>query len=129
MTYPHFTDGRTEAQRGQVTCPRPRNQRVEAEQESEPGCSRVTPCLLKTNRKKGLCNPENHQPPNLPYSEEEIHSGEEFEQHYQGEQGVKGRDTTPAGVTGDTAGLEQEEEGKIGETSSKVFQAGAKRWA
>lgn len=89
MTYPHFTDGRTEAQRGQVTCPRPRSQRVEAEQESEPSCSWVTLCLLKTNRKKGLCNPENHQPPNLPYSEEEIHSGEELEQHYQGEQGGK----------------------------------------
>lgn len=44
----------------------------------------------KTNQKKGLCNPENHQPPNLPYSEEEIHSGEELEQHYRGEQGAKG---------------------------------------
>lgn len=39
MTYPHFTDGRTEAQRGSVTCPRPRSWTVEAEQEREARCS------------------------------------------------------------------------------------------
>lgn len=33
----------------------------------------------------------------------------------------KGKDTTLASVTADTSGLEQEEKGENGETSSKVF--------
>lgn len=51
MTYPHFTDGRTEAQRGQVTCPRPRSQRVEAEQESELFSGYTSPAKNKPKKK------------------------------------------------------------------------------
>lgn len=76
----------------------------------------------KNKPKKGLCNPENHRPPNLPYSEEEVHSGEELEQHYREEQGAKGG-TRPRRVSQPTQpGWSRRKKGKTVKPAATRFK-------